>query len=108
MSDHTNEKTLRQLQMVEDIKKEAEVSERSTEKFFGFLLLIPAIISTILFFYTLIFGVNTLTHFKDSNEWTGTYGYSGEGGGGGYTSALPFYFGLLAIAVAYLVKNKKK
>ena len=108
MSNNTNEKTLSQLPMEEDIKKEAEMSERSTEKFFGFLLLSPAIVSIILFFYTLIFGVNTLTHFKDSNEWTGTYGYSGEGGGGGYTSALPFYFGLMAIAGAYLVKNKKK
>jgi hypothetical protein len=49
-----------------------------------------------------------LTHFKDSNEWTGTYDYSREGGGGGYTSALPFYFGLMAIAGAYLIKNKKK
>jgi hypothetical protein len=33
--------------------------------------------------------------------------YDGGGGGGGYSSALPLYFGLMAIAGAYLIKESK-
>lgn len=46
--------------------------------------------------------------------WTGSIDYFSimgrGGGGGGYTSALPFYFGLMAMAGAYLIKesNPKK
>ncbi len=78
----------------------------SPQKIVGYLLLSPAIVSVLLFFITLFLEDNSETLFsKFSNTiWTGDYGYS-DGGGGGYTSALPFYFGLMALAGAYLIKD---
>lgn len=67
----------------------------------GYILLSPALISVILFFISLLTDADTLKGFNYLDEWTG--GYSD---GGGYTSALPFYFGLMAISGAYLIKEK--
>lgn len=76
-----------------------------TEKIIGYILLSPALISVVLFFYQLFSKEGTCIQFHDT-IWTGGYGYT-EGGGGGYTSALPFYFGLMAIAGVYLIKDSK-
>jgi hypothetical protein len=69
----------------------------------GYILLSPAIISVLLFIISLLTGADTLRKFKYLDEWTGNY----SGQGGGYTSALPLYFGLMAISGAYLIKNNK-
>ena len=69
----------------------------------GYILLLPATISVLLFLITLLTKTDTLDLFVNS-AWTGTVRYLE--GGGGYTSALPIYFGLMAIAGAYLIKDK--
>jgi hypothetical protein len=84
-----------------------EQKEKETiQEIIGYILLAPPTISVILFFLQFT-GVDGLKEFH-IESWSGTYGYGGEGGGGGYTSALPLYFGLMAIAGAYLIKNSKK
>lgn len=67
----------------------------------GYILVSPALISVLLFFISLLTDADTLKGFNYLDEWTG--GYSD---GGGSTSALPFYFGLMAISGAYLIKEK--
>jgi hypothetical protein len=68
----------------------------------GYILISPALISVLLFFISLLTGANTLGKFEYLEEWMGDF--SGEGGG--YTSALPLYLGLMAISGAYLIKEK--
>ena len=72
-------------------------------KIIGYILLSPALVSVLIFFINVITGENYLSKLK--YVWTGSVQY--DRGGGGYTSALPFYFGLMAIAGAYLIKDKK-
>ncbi len=69
----------------------------------GYILLSPAIISVLLFFISLTTGADTLCKFNYLDEWTGDY----SGQGGGYTSALPLYLGVMAISGAYLIKDNK-
>lgn len=78
-----------------------------TSLLIGYILLLPAIVSVILFFYTLFSGNSSFTGFDISSSWTGDIDYSSYdgGGGGGYTSALPIYIGLMALAGAYLIKD---
>ena len=72
----------------------------------GYILLAPPILSVFLFMVN-IFSVDVTPVFmKLALEWTGALN-TGPGGGG-YTSALPFYFGLMAIAGVYLIKESKK
>jgi hypothetical protein len=84
--------------------------ESLINKVIGYTLLSPAIVSVVLFFLQLT-GVkdNTLLAFH-SSPWTGFIDYyetSEKGsGGGGYTSALPLYFGLMAIAGVFLLTKK--
>jgi hypothetical protein len=81
-------------------------------KIIGYILLSPALISVLLFTIQLLTKTDVLTNMAVGDVWTGD-GYGereyGEnsGFGYGYTSALPFYFGLMAIAGAYLIKDKK-
>lgn len=85
----------------------------NVEKIIGYILLAPAIISVFLFLYQLVGLKTDYNHYNDtlfnfvSSCWTGKLYSSDAGGSGGYTSALPFYFGLMAIAGAYLIKNNK-
>ncbi len=76
----------------------------------GSILLLPALLSVLAFIIQLLFKKNLLIHFvEDRALWTGGYGYhSYEGGGGGYMSALPVYFGLMAIAGVYLIGKIKE
>ena len=92
---------------IETSKKETKKRNR-LELWVGIILLIPPILS-VLFFILKLTGGDPLHTFDYSSEWTGSYGYSDKGGGGGgYTSALPFYFGLMAIAGALLISNSTK
>jgi len=73
----------------------------------GYILLSPALISVVMFIAQFTTEEKIFKNFMYT-IWTGNYGYNNEtGGGGGFTSALPFYFGLMAIAGAYLIKDKK-
>lgn len=74
-------------------------------KVLGYILLTPALFSVVAFVVDLLNdnGGNMLYNLTYT-VWLGSFG----GNGGGYTSALPFYFGLMAIAGAYLIKDSKK
>lgn len=75
----------------------------SITKIIGFILLSPALTSVGLFFIQLITKENIIEHFKGT-VWTGSVLVAE--GGGGYTSGLPFYFGIMALTGAYLIKDK--
>lgn len=75
----------------------------------GFILLIPAIWSVMSFSLITVFG-ETLNDEIESRlqmeqfgrHWVGAYD---SGDGGGFTSSLPIYIGLMALAGAYLIKD---
>jgi hypothetical protein len=75
-------------------------------KIIGFILLSPAILSVVLFLIDIL-AKSQLELFDNLHYmWSGAIEYNGDGGGGGYSSALPLYFGLMAIAGSYLIKDK--
>jgi hypothetical protein len=78
-----------------------EIKGVNMTKVVGYLLLSPALVSVLLFFIALLTKTKTLDNFNYSRPWVGGYDT------GGFTSALPFYFGLMAIAGAYLIKDRK-
>lgn len=84
----------------------------------GYILLIPAIWSVMSFSLITVFGetLNDDGKWGDNpfiesrlqmeqfgSHWVGEYGY--DKGGGGFTSSLPIYIGLMALAGAYLIKD---
>lgn len=71
-------------------------------KIIGYTLLSPALLSVFMFLIQLFAKDKIFRNFMYT-IWTGTYGDSS----GGYTSALPLYFGLMALAGAYLIKDRK-
>ncbi len=79
------------------------------ERVLGIFLLIPPVIGVLLFLLNLMDNnIGDIPEMSNlSSEWTGTYGY-GNDGGGGYTSAAPLYLGLMAIAGAFLLKGTDK
>ena len=84
--------------------------KQDVTKIIGYILLTPSLISVLMFLFQLFKKTEVLENFM-STLWTGTteisYAYQSGGGGAGYTSGLPFYFGLMAIAGAYLIKDRK-
>ncbi|MBL0258533.1 MAG: hypothetical protein IPQ03_13850 [Bacteroidetes bacterium] len=79
----------------------------------GVVLLIPPVMSVFFFLQQLFIryypeiGIQNYYHLQ--TVWTGAVDYNyDKGGGGGYTSALPLYFGLMAIAGALLIMNGNK
>ena len=76
------------------------------QKILGFILLIPPLISVALFLFELFknFLMMRVHEGMLGNVWSGFV----ASGGAGFTSALPFYFGLMAIAGAYLIKKDKE
>lgn len=82
-----------------------------SQRILGLILLIPPILSV----YAFMFG-NDLSEYVNGNIWTGDYyahyDISFEPikaeGSGGYTSAFPFYLGIMAIAGSYLIKGNNK
>jgi hypothetical protein len=72
-------------------------------KIVGYILLIPPLLSVFLFLAQL-FSEDKLLQKKFS--FTFWVGYIRDVGG--HTSALPFYFGLMAIAASYLIRDSNK
>lgn len=74
------------------------------ERIFGNILIIPPIISVLLFLLNLINkDIGDIPEMRNlSSKWTGNYD------SGGYTSAAPIYLGLMAIAGAILLKGTDK
>ena len=79
-----------------------------TKKVLGIILLLPALFSVALFFIDffveLIDGSSLLEY---AFEWNSVWSGDTSGDGGGFTPALPLYFGLMAIAGALLLFNVK-
>jgi hypothetical protein len=71
----------------------------------GYILLTPPLVGVLLFTYTLFSdsGFFILNSWEDE-FWSGVYSKEG----GGYSSTIPLYLGLMAIAGAYLIKDNKK
>lgn len=84
--------------------------KQDVTKIIGYILLTPSLISVLMFLSQLFKETKLFTNFLYT-IWTGDvdigYAFESGGGGGGYTSALPLYFGLMAIAGAYLIKDRK-
>lgn len=82
---------------------------KNTQKIIGYILLFPPILSVLLFTINLlVFDCGDIVKMYNLSEiWSGNVAYGSNGGGGGYTSAIPLYFGLMAIAGAYLIKDGK-
>lgn len=82
---------------------------KNPQKTIGYILLFPPILSVLLFTVNLLIR-DSGAIIKMSNlsaNWSGWYDVSGDGGAG-FTSATPIYFGLMALAGAYLIKNSKE
>jgi hypothetical protein len=87
-----------------DLPKKSEPIKLA--RIIGIILLIPPTLSVVLFLLCLlsrgngnIIGMNNL-----SSNWSGDL----SGPGGGFTSATPIYFGLMAIGGAILLKGTDK
>lgn len=78
---------------------------KNLQKTIGYILLFPPLVSVLLFTINLLFGnCGDIPKLENlSPEWTGNLR-----DGGGYMSATPVYFGLMAIAGVYLISNSKK
>jgi len=93
------------------------VKNTPLRKKIGFTLLIPAIWSVISFSLITLFGENlnnNNNHYtkydpyveaKVQMEEFGVHWTGRKGENGGYSSSLPIYIGLMAIAGAYLIKD---
>lgn len=92
--------------MSTEITKKPQETEQgiNVSTIIGYILLIPPLLS-ILLFVAQLFSEDRLLKRLMFTFWTGDY--AGDHGGG-FTSALPLYFGLMAIAGAYLIKNNNK
>ncbi len=95
--------------------KEKELQNQSEkgiqlERVFGIILLIPPTIGVFLLILNLLINEpGKIPEMRNlSPEWTGNLGYAQDSGGGGYTSAAPIYFGLMAIAGRLLIKGTDK
>lgn len=78
---------------------------KNIQKTIGLILLFPPVLSV------LLFTINLLV--KDTSDIARMHNLSSEWSGniletGGYTSATPIYFGLMAIAGALLIKDADK
>ena len=70
-----------------------------TTKIIGYILLSPALFSVIVLMIDLVFW---------RGHWFEGLSYVWVGFENGLINPLPFYFGLMAIAGAYLIKDKKQ
>jgi hypothetical protein len=111
---NTNKKAERLNQYLKSKTMDKKIN---VSKVVGYIILTPSIISVVLFIVQLLVADNEILNAFLFTPWTGEYlrhsnsslsDPGGTEGGGGYTSALPFYFGLMAIAGAYLIKDNKK
>ena len=75
------------------------------ERLLGYILITPALFSVAAFFIT-FFKPGFLDKNFLQTSWTGYLNWAVDGGGGGgFSSSLPIYFGLMAIAGAMLLKG---
>ena len=80
----------------------------------GVILIVPALLSVLLFMYAVFLGDGEGSKIYPDLSYSIWTGYTevyrdGNGvGGGGYTSAFPIYCGLMAIAGAYLIKDSQE
>lgn len=107
------------------IEDHHDLFNSTLQKSVGLIFIIPVVVSIFLFIKQLDFEEDTLNNFRFSLGWTGKIdydnsvsadpnlpisefnkSYDGNGGGGGFQSPLPIYFGLMAIAGALLLKRK--
>ena len=88
-------------------EEKALLKGKKIEAIIALFLLIPPILGVISFVLCLFDCDWHFARMSDlSCDWTGSYGYSYEGGGGGgYTSSAPIYLGLMAIAGVLLLKD---
>jgi len=89
---------------METSEKEQPKQGIRLERIFGIILLIPPLIGVILFVLNLLTNdPGNIPELRNlSSKWTGNYD------SGGYTSAVPIYLGLMAIAGALLLKGTDK
>jgi hypothetical protein len=77
----------------------------------GYILLTPPLLGVVLFIYTLFDGA-FLSSFSREGDFLDSFSrgafWSGNYNTGGYSSPIPIYLGLMAIAGAYLIKDGKK
>lgn len=86
-------------------EEKALIKGKKIEAIIAIFLLIPPILGVISFVLCLYDNRGNFAKMSDlSSNWTGNYGYNGNGGGG-YTSAAPIYLGLMAIAGVLLLKD---
>ena len=76
-----------------------ETDNNLTQKVIGYILLSPALISVLIFFWDLV---------TESNRPFENLSWVWIGYGENHSSSLPFYFGLMAMAGAYLIKDSNK
>ena len=87
-------------------EEKALIKGKKIEAIIALFLLIPPILGVISFVLCLFDNDGAFAKMSNlSSDWTGSYGYSDEGGGGGFTSAAPIYLGLMAIAGVLLLKD---
>ena len=82
---------------------------KNIQKTIGYILLFPPTLSVLLFTVNLLIrdSGNIVRMSNLSVNWTGDYTTNGESGAG-FSSTIPIYFGLMAIAGVYLIKDSKK
>jgi hypothetical protein len=90
---------------------EKKTNPPSIQRIVGIILLLPPLLS-VLFFLVSVFGIAEDSRSipqlgKLESNWTGSYGYS-ENGGGGFDSTVTIYFGLMAIAGAVLLATDRR
>lgn len=85
------------------------MNQQNWDRILGVILLTPALISAPLFLLDLLGEYNNpFSNIGWEMKGRVDYSWGDGGGGGGFSSALPTYLGLMAIAGAYLFKNSKK
>ena len=78
---------------------------KNLNRIFGIILILPALISVPLFIINLtVANIDTLANL--GTHWTGGAWSTGDSGSG-FTSSVPFYFGLMAIGGSILLKESK-
>ena len=87
--------------------EKAEIIGKRIECIIGILLLIPPVLGVISFVLCL-FGVEGDFPSMDNISGNWSYGILIDRGGGGAMSATPLYFGLMAIAGVWLIKDGLK
>lgn len=82
---------------------------KNPQKTIGYILLFPPLLSVLLFTINLfVEECGSIIKMDNlSTYWTGGAFQNGDSGAG-FTSSIPLYFGLMAIAGAYLIKNSTK